>query len=251
MINLTIDKRRIKTESGRTILEVAQEQGIEIPTLCYNQALEAWGGCRLCTVEITSDTRKRLVTSCNYLVEDGLVVDTQSESVKKIRRMIIKLLLARSPNVKIVKELADKYRIDETPFKKVENEFCILCGLCVRVCKEVAGVEALTFTGKGVERKVATPYFKPSKDCIGCGTCVYVCPSQCISMKDVAETADIYVDAVEKLGYARIIQNWKVRLKFQECRICGNPFAPEFQLETLLRRSKSSEKIIDTCPTCR
>lgn len=252
MINLSVDGKKVKAKAGQSILAVAREQGIEIPTLCYNEALEPWGGCRLCTVEITTkEKRKKLVTSCNFQVEDGMVVDTQSKSATKIRQMVIKLLLARSPNVKIVKEVAAQLGIEDTPFQKIENDFCILCGLCVRVCHEVVGADAITFVGKGMERKVSTPYFKPSSDCIGCGACVYICPARCISMKDVEEASDIYPDEKQTLGYTRLVQNWKVRLELQECKVCGNPFAPEVQLKALQKRLKISEKPIDTCPTCR
>jgi NADH dehydrogenase/NADH:ubiquinone oxidoreductase subunit G len=186
MIKLKIDGKVIEAEEGKTILTIAREHGIEIPTLCYHEALEPWGGCRLCTVEITGRNKKKiLVTSCNYQVEDGLIVNTQSTSVLAVRKMVIKLLLARCPQVRIVKEIALKLGIEDAPFYKIENEFCILCGLCVRTCHEIVGADAITFVGKGMERKVSTPYFKPSRDCIGCGACVYICPAQCISMKDV------------------------------------------------------------------
>jgi NADH dehydrogenase/NADH:ubiquinone oxidoreductase subunit G len=252
VVNVTIDGKKVKAKDGKSILTVAREHGIEIPTLCCHEALEPWGGCRLCTVEITTkDKRKRLVTSCNYQVEDGLVINTKAESAVAVRKMVIKLLLARCPNVKILKEMALKLGIEDTPFTKIENEVCILCGLCVRACHEVVGAHAITFVSKGIDKKVSTPYSKPSGDCIGCGACVYVCPAQCISMKDVEEASDYYADEKEKLGYARLVQNWKVRLKLQECRVCGNPFAPEVQLKILQERSKTSEKPIDTCPTCR
>lgn len=252
MVNITIDGKKMRLEEGKSILTAAREHGIEIPTLCYHEALEPWGGCRLCVVEITGKgKRKRLVTSCNYQVEEDLTVDTKADSAVAVRKMVIKLLLARSPNVKIVKEMASELGIEDTPFTKIENEFCILCGLCVRACHEVVGADAITFIAKGIERKVSSPYFKPSGDCIGCGTCVYICPAQCITMKDVEEASDVYPGQVEKMGYARLLHNWKVRLRLEECRVCGNPFAPEFQLRTLLKRSKGSEGFIDTCPTCR
>jgi len=252
MIELTIDGKKVKSQEGFTILQVAKENGIEIPTLCFHEALEPWGGCRLCVVEITTrDRRKRLVTSCNYQVEEGLSVDTRSESALAVRKMVINLLLARSPNVKIVKEMAANLGIEDTPFKKIENEFCILCGLCVRVCHEIVGANAITFAGKGTDRKVSSPYFKPSKDCIGCGACVYICPAQCISMKDVKEASDFYLDEKEQFRYARLLQNWKARLKLKECKVCGNPFAPEVQLETLAQRVNLAPDSLDTCSVCK
>ena len=251
MVTMEIDGKTVKVEKGTSILKAARTNGIEIPTLCYHEALDPWGGCRVCTVEITEkDNRNRLVTSCNYQVEEGLRVETQSEAALAVRKMVIKLLLARCPNMKVIKELAAELGVEETPFK-IENEVCILCGLCVRTCQEVVGANAITFVDKGPGRKVASPFFKPSKDCIGCGACVYVCPTNCISMKDVEEAADFCSDGKERVGYARLVVNWRARLKLQECKQCGNPFAPEVYLKRMRDQKNLPVEFFNLCPSCR
>jgi NADH dehydrogenase/NADH:ubiquinone oxidoreductase subunit G len=86
MVTLTIDGREIQAEEGRVILEVARENDIYIPSLCYHEEVTSYGACRLCLVEIASRGRKRLVTSCLYPVEDGLVVETSTPRVNSVRR---------------------------------------------------------------------------------------------------------------------------------------------------------------------
>jgi coenzyme F420-reducing hydrogenase beta subunit len=130
-------------------------------------------------VEITDRRgRKRIVTSCNYPVEEGLTVATKSEKVIATRRMLLELLAARCPKVKKVQDLARTYGI-EKPRLWIgdEEEDCILCGLCARVCEELVGVSAINFANRGVEREVTAPYHTVSDDCIGCGACAIVCPT--------------------------------------------------------------------------
>ena len=179
-VTFKIDDKEVKAKEGSTILEAAKNLGITIPTLCYHKALSSLGSCRLCSVEIVDKRgRKRLVTSCNYPVEDGLVVYTGSEKVIKTRKTILELLLARTPNVQKIKELASQYGIEKSSFwVEDENEDCILCGLCTRVCDELVGVHAIDFAKRGVEREVTTPYHTFSDDCIGCGACVTICPTK-------------------------------------------------------------------------
>ena len=99
MVNLTIDNKKIEAEAGQTILEVARENGIAIPTLCSNEALEPSGACRMCVVEVKHGKRTRIVTSCLYPVAEGLIVDTKSERVLAARRLVLQLLLARCPDI--------------------------------------------------------------------------------------------------------------------------------------------------------
>jgi NADH dehydrogenase/NADH:ubiquinone oxidoreductase subunit G len=100
-VTLKIDGEEVKATDGTTILEVARKAGIKIPTLCYISSLEPFGSCRVCSVEITDARgRKKVVTSCNYPVKEGLEVSTKSEKVLKTRKLLLELLLARCPKLK-------------------------------------------------------------------------------------------------------------------------------------------------------
>lgn len=186
MVNLTINGLRVQAEEGQTILEVARDfLGINIPTLCYLEGLTPYGACRLCTVEVDEGRRTRLVTSCTYPVKEGIVVKTDSERVIKARRMIVELLLSSCPNSRKLQDLAASMGINRVRFKMEKND-CILCGLCVRMCKEQMRGEAIGFAGRGVHRKVAVPFDKSSEVCRNCGACMYICPAvetQCRGVK--------------------------------------------------------------------
>jgi len=181
-VTLTVDRQIIHVERHTPLLDAAKKLGIFIPTLCYPEALEPYGSCRLCMVEVIRNRRSRLVTSCNYPAEDGLQVLTNSERVKKTRKMVMELFLARCPNVPVIRQLAGEMGIETARFKKREDQRCILCGLCVRVCEEMVGVSAIGFVNRGTEREVNTPFTIHSDVCIGCGSCTYICPTGCIEM---------------------------------------------------------------------
>ena len=173
-IKLEIDGKLVEATEGMTILQAARKAGIDIPTLCYNEQLTPYGGCRLCTVEIGGKGRTRLVASCIYPVEDKLVVKTESERVVKIRKMIIELLLPSCPTGPI-EALAERYGVEKSRFTG-ENKSCVLCGLCVRYCSEVKKANAIGFIGRGVERDVAfLPEVAP-KVCPSCRECFSLCP---------------------------------------------------------------------------
>ncbi len=250
MPKLTIDGKEITAAEGSTILTVARQNGIDIPTFCFHEALEPWGACRLCIVEVVENSRTRLVTSCNFQVKAGLAVTTKNKAIQSIRKMIIELLLARCPNAKPVREMAEQMGMTKPRFM-IDNESCILCGMCVRVCREIVGAQAITFANRGREKRVASPFFKHSGDCIGCGACVYVCPTQCISMDDVTEARDLYAEEQEAVGYARVMKNWRTRLGMKVCKVCGNPIAPEFQLQVLAKKAGLGMDHFDTCQTCK
>ncbi len=184
---ITLNGEKIEVPEGQTILEIAKEKGLFIPTLCYDSTLEPHGGCRLCVVEITAGKRKKMVTSCNYEVWDGLVVETDNDRVHRSRKMSTELLLARCPDVKILKDLAARYKIKEPRFLK-EQDDCILCGLCVRICRERMGPGVADFVGRGADMRVDTPYHRGSEVCLSCGACVSVCPTKSIRLETVFES---------------------------------------------------------------
>ncbi len=239
MVNLTIDNKKIEAEEGKTILEVARENGIVIPTLCSNEALEPSGACRMCVVEIKHGKRTRIVTSCLYQVAEGLVVDTKSERVLAARRLVIQLLLARCPESQQLKEMAKELGVQPEPRFKPDKDAskCILCRMCVRTCEKVVGVCAIGFSHRGSEKNVCTPFQEDSVSCIGCGACAYVCPSGHIEM-ETTESGD-----------ARKI--WGRTFKMKACKVCGRYFAPEDQLAYISRTTGVPIDDLAVCVSCR
>lgn len=186
MINFTINGKELQVEEGTTVLEAALEAGISIPTLCYHEELTPYGACRLCLVEIVGGARPGVQTSCLYKVTEGLEVKTETERVQKARKIVFELLLARCPQSEVVRNLAAEYGITETRIRRKQTENCILCGLCVRVCAQVTGRHAVSFSDRGARRKVKTPFDKVSEKCIGCGACAYLCPTATIKVEEAS-----------------------------------------------------------------
>lgn len=179
-VKFKINGREIEAEPGTTILEAAKAAAIEIPTLCHYEGLEPYGACRLCSVEVRRKGRVRVVTSCIYIVEEGIDVYTDTENIRHGRKLIMELLLARCPDAPEIRELAKKVGVEKVRFPTY-NEDCVLCGLCVRACHELMKSGAITFLGRGIERKIGTPYGDMSDVCIQCGACAFLCPTGAIS----------------------------------------------------------------------
>jgi bidirectional [NiFe] hydrogenase diaphorase subunit len=168
-------------------LEACRENDVPIPTLCYHPALEPYGGCRLCMVEVSSSQRPtRLVAACVYPCEEGLVIRTDTELVKKSRRMTAELLLSGAQASPEIQALAAELGVDSVRFTLPEENTCILCGLCVRACKEIVGVSAISLIERGMAKKVSAPFQVASSRCIGCGTCVLICPTGAFKFEEVA-----------------------------------------------------------------
>jgi len=176
-IAIHINNEYIEVKKGTTILQAAKKLGIHIPTLCYNEKIMPHGACRLCLVEIEKKGRRKIVASCAYNAEDGLKVFTESPKVEEIRKHLVELYMALFPYHPEIKALAKKYGFANTRFKK-ENNYCILCGLCVRYCAEVKGENAIGFVGRGINKKVTfipdSAYFKK---CVNCMECMDICPT--------------------------------------------------------------------------
>ncbi len=176
MIDLRINGLMVAVEHGTTLLEAARFLGFPIPTLCHMEGLKPYGSCRLCVVEIGEPPRSRLVSSCTYPAERGIFVRTGSERVIRARKMVIELLLASCPQSKEIQDLASAHGIRTQRFRQ-EQENCILCGRCVRVCQEQMAAAAIGFRGRGRTRSIGTPFDTPSEACRRCGGCMYVCPA--------------------------------------------------------------------------
>ena len=178
MLSLTIDGNKVEAEAGWSLLDTARQHGIDIPTLCYHEAVEPFGACRLCVVELKQGNNSRLVASCVYPAEEGLEVFTSSEKVNSVRRWILEMLLSECPASREIREMAGQYGVNTTRFEvKDPEEQCILCGLCVRACAQVVGANAISTVGRGAQKEIGSPYLVPGEDCVACGTCVTVCPT--------------------------------------------------------------------------
>ncbi|HHW41204.1 MAG TPA: 2Fe-2S iron-sulfur cluster binding domain-containing protein [Syntrophomonadaceae bacterium] len=236
-MNLTIDGKTVPVIDETTVLEVAQREGIWIPTFCHHPGLPPYGACRLCVVEVKAGGRPGLAASCTLPVVNGLVIETNSPRVRRSRRILLQLLLAVAPGSAVVKELAEKMGVNTTPFEINEQENnCALCGLCVRVCNQV-GAHAIGFAFRGTRRKVTPPFDKPTADCVGCRACASVCP-----------TGDVQFT---QKGDRLFGENWGADLSLARCSSCGRLFTADRlfdHVRTRLGPDYSEEKI---CPTCR
>ena len=207
MIHLTIDGRGIEIEEGRTVLQAAREHGISIPTLCYHEALEPFAACRLCVVELETPNGAQLVAACAYPCQAELIVHTDSELVRRSRRITVELLMATSDHVPVIQRLAAELGVERPRFT-LPPEACILCGLCVRACQEIVGVGAISLINRGMEKRVSPPFRIASNDCIGCGTCVLVCPTGAMTLADITDGN-------------RTVHLWPSTFEQQACYLCG------------------------------
>lgn len=178
-ILLQIDGKEVKATEGMTVLEAAQKAGIPIPTLCHHEKLEPYGACRVCTVEVETGGRTRLVASCLYPVEPDLVIRTRSQKIDKIRRVLIEEMLAHAPDSCQLAELAKEYGADRDRFEK-EASFCIHCGLCVRYCTEIKKKNALGFVDRGARREISFIPRIAAQECWNCKECFELCPTSAL-----------------------------------------------------------------------
>ena len=183
MVNIVINGRKVRAKDGSTILENARDLKLDIPTLCHHDDLSPFGACRLCSVEVKANGKWQIATSCNTAVESGMEIRTNSSKALESRKMAAELLYYKYPETEAVREIAEKLGVDVFEEKGEEND-CILCGLCVRACKEIVGVSALTFQDRGLGRDLEEPQIESDPNaCIGCGSCAYVCPTGYVKME--------------------------------------------------------------------
>lgn len=199
---LKIDDKDVSARRDETILEVALENGIEIPTLCFLEGIGSIGACRLCIVEVKGINK--LLPACVTRVWEGMEVITQSERLLKYRRMILEMLFSERNHICSIcvsnghcelqsmaqslgiTHVSVPYRYPEHCVDATHDRFvmdhnrCILCTRCVRVCDEIEGAHTWDVMGRGIKAQVISDLNQPwgeSESCTSCGKCVHVCPT--------------------------------------------------------------------------
>jgi len=211
VITLTIDGREVGAREDQTILTIARENSIHIPTLCFLEGLSPAGACRLCLVEIVGTNR--VLPACTTYATEGMKVLTTSEALEAHRRTVIELLFAEGNHVCAVcvsngncelQDLATKLGVDHitlpylNPKRHVDashrrftldHNRCVLCARCVRVCDEIEGAHTWDIMGRGVDARIISDLNQPwgeSVSCTSCGKCVQVCPTGALVEKGQA-----------------------------------------------------------------
>ncbi|PJF43209.1 MAG: bidirectional hydrogenase complex protein HoxU [Candidatus Thermofonsia Clade 1 bacterium] len=208
VVTLKINDQEVSGREDETILDVARENGVDIPTLCYLDGLSAVGACRLCLVEVVGVAR--LLPACVTRVSEGMEVRTHSERLQRYRRMIVELLFSEGNHICSVcvsnghcelQSMAIKLGLDhiEMPYRfpvrqvdasharyGLDPNRCILCTRCVRVCDEIEGAHTWDIMGRGIASQLITDMHTPwgeSETCTSCGKCVQVCPTGALFVK--------------------------------------------------------------------
>ena len=210
MGTMIIDNRKVAINGENNVLEVVRNAGIDLPTFCYHSELSIYGACRMCIVE---DDRGKIFTSCSQTPRDGMVIYTQTPRLRKYRKTILELLLSNhdrdctSCNITgrcNLQKLARRFGVDEIRFGELDKKQpidnssksiirnpnkCIYCGDCVRVCEEVQGVGALSFTHRGSNLRISPAFNRTISEveCVDCGQCRTSCPTGAITVKDERE----------------------------------------------------------------
>jgi heterodisulfide reductase subunit A len=176
MVALTINGQRVEVEEGTKLLRAIEKAGVKVPTLCDHKALSPYGACRLCVVEVGTEGRSsEFQASCSYPVREGLVVSTDTERVRRARRITAELLLARCPESETIQRIAADLGVGEPRIEKKYDD-CVYCGLCVRMCAERMKRSAVGFSGRGPRKKLEPPFGKHNEMCWTCGACNQICP---------------------------------------------------------------------------
>jgi len=233
IIKLTIDGRECTCEKGEFLYDVAARNGIFIPTLCRHDGFEHRGACRVCIVEVSIRGRAKVVTSCIYPVEQECEVLTKSEKVEEERRMVIALLASRAPEAERIRRLASFYKV-EVPecFVRLDQEKCILCGLCMQACESL-GTGAISTLLRGTEKMVGTPYGRPSPACVGCRSCAEVCPTEAIEWSETEDTRTI----------------WGSTFQLKRCERCGEVLGTVEEVAWAASRTGNEPAVL--CDACR
>lgn len=229
-LTMTLDGNEVEFTPGETIYQVATRHQKEIPTLCYDERLDAFGGCRLCVVEV--EGMRNPVASCTTPATEGMVVKTRTEVLEKHRKTLVEMVASENREVEVdplrgyasqeLKHLVDRYQAnngrfkgrqsgttntqDDNPFILRDYDLCISCYRCVRVCAEQEGDYAISVMNRGFHTQITTEFEGLLKDsqCTFCGQCVQTCPTGALADKKALR----HVETPGKTETTRTICNY-------------------------------------------
>jgi formate dehydrogenase major subunit len=242
-VTLTIDGVSVTVPEGTSIMRAAMERGTQIPKLCATDMLDAFGSCRLCLVEV--EGRAGTPASCTTPVSAGMVVRTQTDRLKRLRKGVMELYISDHPldcltcSANGDCELQDmagavglrdvRYgyngekhpnpgKDESNPYFTYDPSKCIVCSRCVRACEEVQGTFALTIAGRGFG-SVVSPGMEESfltSECVSCGACVQACPTATLNEKSVVEIGTPEHSAVTTCAYCGVGCSFKAEMRGDE-----------------------------------
>ncbi|MBX3578478.1 MAG: formate dehydrogenase subunit alpha [Rhizobiaceae bacterium] len=253
-VTLTVDGFTVTVPEGTSIMRASMEAGIAIPKLCATDMVDAFGSCRLCLVEI--EGRAGTPSSCTTPVMPGMVVKTQTERLKTIRKGVMELYISDHPldcltcaangdcelqdmaGAVGLRDVRYGYEGDNHVFKKTDGEAnfrwmpkdesnpyftydpskCIVCSRCVRACEEVQGTFALTIEGRGFESRVSPGMHQPfiDSECVSCGACVQACPTATLTEKSVIRIGQPEHSVVTTCAYCGVGCSFKAEMRGDE-----------------------------------
>jgi NADH dehydrogenase/NADH:ubiquinone oxidoreductase subunit G len=202
IVTFFMDGKEVNAEENKTLLEIARENGVDIPTICFHEATTANALCRICVVEV--EGQRVLQPACIVKAASNMKVQTRSEKVIRARRTILEMLastmdLSEAPEIQIMmyeygassSRFPDAERRqpevkDDNPMFVRDYSKCLLCWRCVQVCAEDAQYTfAINFDGRGFETQIGTFFDRtiPETSCVLCGQCVAVCPTGALKPK--------------------------------------------------------------------
>jgi bidirectional [NiFe] hydrogenase diaphorase subunit len=234
---IVVNNQTLDVPEGATVLQAIRQAGVHLPTLCYWEGLPPYGACRLCLVDVVAP-EPDTIAACAYSAAEGMVIETHGPRATAVRKIVLEFLLARCPTADVIRTLASEAGVTETrfPANGKADELCVLCGLCVRICRDAVGAAAIGFIGRGAEREVGPPFHLQAEACIGCGACAAVCPTNAVKIEDV--------------DGQRVLHTWNTSVPLEPCPSCGQPYAPE-PMAFLRELVEASEHLWGLCPACR
>ncbi len=221
---ITIDGVETTFTPGETVLQVTKRVGSDVPHICWDERLDPAGSCRLCIVEV--EGRRIPAASCTLPAEEGMVVRTESEKLRRMQANLVQMVLSENPaavsprNVDVgpteLQLLAERFEVgrdrflgatsnrskdDANPLLLRDYDHCIACYRCVRICAEVEADFAITMTGRGFAKEIATPFDRGllESTCTLCGQCIYTCPTGALADHKMVGAAEIAPAAEQKV----------------------------------------------------